>query len=232
MGCNHPDGTNHFFEAEEAFATAFLPALQGLALGANKQATAVEACGKFATFLTGAANAMNTRSSRSSDYPKATKSTTKSSSSLASRAETSAGDENPAYLLRQVAERLGISLVEALRPFDQTPSVYRVLIALTRRNPARMRELIDLTLIETSVLSRTVAKMKTQGLVKVTADGHDARAIVIAITATGRKLLGSMIPAVSAQYEWAVHDAPPEDLEVMRRTLARMLKNLTISPIK
>src|SRR5690606_10966786 len=69
------------------------------------------------------------------------------------------GEENTAYLLRQVAERLANSLTQSLRPFKQSTSVYRILIALTRRNPATMRELIELTLIEPSTLSRTVARM-------------------------------------------------------------------------
>ncbi|MDB5900397.1 MAG: MarR family transcriptional regulator [Ramlibacter sp.] len=146
--------------------------------------------------------------------------------------QASRGEENAAYLLRQVAERLGISLVAALRPFDQSPSVYRVLMALTRRNPVRMRDLIDLTLIETSVLSRTVARMKSQGLVSVSADPRDARSVVVEMTEAGTQLLQSMLPAVSAQYQWAIHDVPAEDLEMMRLTLARMLHNLKISPVK
>jgi len=185
---------------------------------------------------------MTNRSSRSPAHPKAarpTKRSARAESALppnvpaeAAPAEPTAGEENTAYLLRQVAERLGISLIEALRPFKQTPGVYRVLIALTRRNPVRMRELIELTLIETSVLSRTVARMKTQGLVNVSTDTQDARAVIVEITAKGRTLLDAMIPAVSAQYAWAVHDVHPDDLETMRLTLARMFRNLKISPIK
>ena len=147
-------------------------------------------------------------------------------------ANTDAGEEKAAYLLRQVAERLGISLIHALRPFNQTPSVYRVLIALTRRSPVRMRELIDLTLIESSVLSRTVAAMKRQGLLEVTPDDEDGRSVVISSTDEGLSLLEAMLPAVTAQYDWAVHDIPPADLEVMRSTLQQMLHNLKISPIK
>lgn len=142
------------------------------------------------------------------------------------------GEEKAAYLLRQVAERLGISLTHALRPFNQSPGVYRVLIALTRRNPVKMRELIDLTMIEASVLSRTVARMKAQDLVRVTAADDDARSLLIHATDQGRATLEAMLPAVSAQYEWAVHDVPAADLEVMRVTLQRMLHNLKISPIK
>lgn len=154
------------------------------------------------------------------------------------RAKTSAnspanvGEENAAYLLRQVAERLGISLVHALKPFNQMPSVYRVLIALTRKNPVRMRDLIDLTLIEASMLSRTVARMKGEGLLRVVDDNEDGRSFIIFATEQGQALLEAMLPAISAQFNWAVHDVPPEDIEVVRRTLQRMLHNLRISPIR
>ena len=142
------------------------------------------------------------------------------------------GEEKAAYLLRQVAERLANSLTQALRPFKQTTGVYRVLIALTRRNPATMRELIDLTLIESSTLSRTVARMEEQGLLKCSPVEGDGRALLITLTQAGQAQLDAILPAASAQYDWAVHNIPPEDLEVMRLTLQKMLRNLKISPIK
>ena len=64
-----------------------------------------------------------------------------------------------------MAERLGRSLNEAVKPFEQTSSVYRVLIALTRRSPARITELAELTLLEVSTLSRTVDRMEADKLV-------------------------------------------------------------------
>src|SRR5690349_12297785 len=99
------------------------------------------------------------------------------------------------YLLRQVAERLGRSLNEALKPFDQTPSVYRVLIALTRRNPARITELAELTLLELSTLSRTVDRMQADGLVKRAAGNDDARTVLVSITPAGREFLERILPA-------------------------------------
>jgi DNA-binding MarR family transcriptional regulator len=141
-------------------------------------------------------------------------------------------DEAIPYLLRQVAERLGRSLNQALKPYDQTSSVYRVLIALTRRSPARITELAELTLLELSTLSRTVDRMEADGLVKRGAGDDDARTVLVTITAAGRAFLERILPAVSAQYEWAVHDVPAADLEVMRDVLKVMLRNLKVSPIK
>lgn len=143
-----------------------------------------------------------------------------------------ASDEAIPYLLRQVAERLGRSLTEALKPFEQSSSVYRVLIALTRRSPARITELAELTLLEVSTLSRTVDRMEADKLVARAAGDGDARTVLVTITAEGRAFLDRILPAVSAQYEWSVHDVPAADLEVMRGVLKVMLRNLKVSPIK
>ncbi|HEY9279361.1 MAG TPA: MarR family winged helix-turn-helix transcriptional regulator [Eoetvoesiella sp.] len=141
-------------------------------------------------------------------------------------------EQSAAYLLRQVAERLANSLTQSLRPFKQSTSVYRVLIALTRRNPATMRELIELTLIEPSTLSRTVARMAQHGLITCSPVEGDARALLVTVTDTGLAQLDAILPAATAQYEWAVHNVPQEELEAMRLTLQKMLRNLKISPIK
>ena len=146
--------------------------------------------------------------------------------------EARSAQESIPYLLRQVAERLGRSLNEALKPFDQTPSVYRVLIALTRRNPARITELAELTLLELSTLSRTVDRMQADGLVKRASGNDDARTVLVSVTPAGREFLEGILPAVSAQYEWSIHDVRPADLEVMRSVLKAMLRNLRVSPIK
>src|SRR6478752_1426840 len=103
--------------------------------------------------------------------------------------EARSAQEAIPYLLRQVAERLGRSLNEALKPFDQIPSVYRVLIALARRNPARITELAELTLLELSTLSRTIDRMEQDGLVKRASGSEDARTVLVSITQAGRDFL-------------------------------------------
>jgi DNA-binding MarR family transcriptional regulator len=147
-------------------------------------------------------------------------------------AEPRTAEDAIPYLLRQVAERLGRSLNEALKPFDQTPSVYRVLIALSRRNPARITELAELTLLELSTLSRTVDRMESDGLVKRASGNDDARTVLVSVTAPGRDFLERILPAASAQYDWSIHDVRAADLEAMRAVLKAMLRNLRVSPIK
>jgi len=66
----------------------------------------------------------------------------------------------------------------------------------------------------------------------VRAAGEDARTVLVEITEEGRTFLDRILPAVKAQYEWSIHDVPAADLEVMRKILKTMLRNLKVSPIK
>lgn len=137
-----------------------------------------------------------------------------------------------AYLLRQVAERLAISLTQALKPFNQSTSAYRVLIALTRNNPSSMRELIEATLIVPSTLSRTIDALEKEGCVACSPVENDARARQVTLTQTGEQQLQEILPAAVAQYDWAIQNIDPEELRAMHKTLKKMLQNLKTSPIK
>lgn len=137
-----------------------------------------------------------------------------------------------AYLLRQVAERLAISLTQSLKPFNQSTSAYRVLIALTRNNPSSMRELIEATLIAPSTLSRTIDALENDGCVVCSPVEHDARALQVTLTDVGEQQLEAILPAAVAQYEWSIQNIDAEDLQAMHETLKKMLANLKTSPIK
>src|SRR2546421_4111392 len=88
------------------------------------------------------------------------------------------------YLMRRVSERLSKSLAEALKPFDQTPNAWRVLVALMNRERASISELAEHTIIDASTLSRTIDRMEEQRLVKRMAGDADARTVVVVLTET------------------------------------------------
>ncbi|HUH87189.1 MAG TPA: MarR family transcriptional regulator [Pusillimonas sp.] len=137
-----------------------------------------------------------------------------------------------AYLLRQVAERLALSLTQSLKPFNQSTSAYRVLIALTRHNPSSMRELIEATLTAPSTLSRTIDALEKDGCVKCSPIESDGRARQVTLTAEGERRLQAILPAAVAQYEWSIRNIEEKDLQMMHQTLMKMLQNLKASPIK
>ena len=141
-------------------------------------------------------------------------------------------DEFVPYLMRRVSERLSKSLAEALKPFDQTPNAWRVLVALISRERAGVSELAELTMIDQSTLSRTLDRMEEQRLVKRSPGDADARIVVVALTDAGQRAFEEMLPIASAQYEWAMRGVPARSVDVLRSTLQQMLENLRVSPIK
>ena len=141
-------------------------------------------------------------------------------------------DEFVPYLMRRVSERLSKSLAEALKPFDQTPNAWRVLVALASRERASISELAEFTIIDQSTLSRTVARMEEQRLVKRAPSEADGRTVVVSLTEAGQRAFEQMLPIASAQYEWAIRGIPARNVDVMRTTLQQMLNNIRFSPIK
>ena len=136
------------------------------------------------------------------------------------------------YVMRRVTERLSKSLAEALKPFDQTPNAWRVLVALVDRDGASISQLAELTIIDQSTLSRTIDRMEEQRLVKRTAGGPDARVVTVSLTEAGQRAFDEILPVASAQYEWAVRNVPARNMDIVRSTLRQMLDNLRFSPIK
>ena len=141
-------------------------------------------------------------------------------------------DEFVPYLMRRVSERLSKSLAEALKPFDQTPNAWRVLVALASRERASISELAEFTIIDQSTLSRTVDRMEEQRLVKRAPSEADGRTVVVSLTEAGQRAFEQMLPIASAQYEWAIRGIPARNVDVMRTTLQQMLNNIRFSPIK
>ena len=123
-------------------------------------------------------------------------------------------------------------MAEALKPFDQTPNAWRVLVALINRERASISELAELTIIDQSTLSRTIDRMEEQRLVKRMPGDDDGRIVAVALTEAGQRAFEEMLPIASAQYEWAIRGVPARNVDALRSTLQQMLNNIRFSPIK
>ena len=142
---------------------------------------------------------------------------------------------------------------------DRQQQVWRALLALTTRLPARLnRQLVadsGLTLADMDVLvgltdapdgrarvtelsralgwersrlSHQVARMEQAGLVRREACEDDGRGAYVAVTGTGRELLGSAAPAHLALVRQLVVDAlSDEDLDRLGTSVGTVLDRIT-----
>jgi MarR family transcriptional regulator, organic hydroperoxide resistance regulator len=130
------------------------------------------------------------------------------------------------YLLNRSAVRIADAFTDELRAFNITLPMWRVIAALWHDGAMRLGELAQLTSIEVSTLSRTVAGMEGRGLLTRNRNDPDARAVRVELTATGRTLTERIIPLALAYEEAALRGFTPDELEELKRLLRRLYDNL------
>ena len=106
------------------------------------------------------------------------------------------------YLLNRAGGRIAEAFGKEMRPLGATLQMWRVLAALRERDGRRMGDLAATTSIEVSTLTRLVDGMEKKGLVIRRRAAADARAIVLHVTAGGRRLTGRILPIASVTNAW------------------------------
>ncbi len=91
----------------------------------------------------------------------------------------------PLYATTNLVVRLYRPL---LKPLGLTYPQYLVMLVLWERRALTVRALCDELLLESGTLSPLLTRLETRRLVKKTVDPHDARRVVVALTARGLAL--------------------------------------------
>ena len=90
----------------------------------------------------------------------------------------------------------------------------------------------DRALIKRSTVSRIVDRMAEQGLIATQPGGEDNRVTEVMLADAGTQLLGRLTPIVNRQVLRAIEGVPPGDVDILVRTLQRMVANLSKLPIE
>lgn len=97
-------------------------------------------------------------------------------------------DADDVTRLRAVIGRLSRQLNASVVDVGFSPSQLSVLGSVSRRGPIGVGELAELEGINPTMLSRIVGKLHDAELIARVAHPDDGRAVVVQVTATGRKL--------------------------------------------
>jgi DNA-binding MarR family transcriptional regulator len=136
------------------------------------------------------------------------------------------GDYLP-YLVNRVgsivAEQFGSAV---LAPHRLSIAMWRVMAALASRGSQRQIDVVDLTSIEASTLSRLVTRLIRIGLVTRTRSASNNREVAVKLSAKGEALVARLIP-LAHQYEAAaIAGLPAADVAILKRSLRRMYGNM------
>lgn len=130
------------------------------------------------------------------------------------------------YLLNRAGARIATAFGEEVRPLGATLQMWRVLAALRERDGRRMGDLSETTSIEVSTLTRLVDSMEKRGLVARRGDQADARAVVLCVTAAGKKLTGRIVPIAERYEKVALTGFGRREGEVLKQALRRLYDNI------
>ena len=133
--------------------------------------------------------------------------------------------------LPYLVNRLGGALVAnfiatALAPFDLTIDMWRLLAVLSYRGAQRQVDLVDMTSIDASTVSRLVTRLARLGLVTRKRSETSNREVVIELTAKGRTQVERIIPFAHKLEQMAASGVPTKDMAVVKRSLRRMYENI------
>ena len=136
-----------------------------------------------------------------------------------------------ANYLPYLVNRLGGALVatmtdKALAASDLTIDMWRLLAVLSYRGAQRQVDLVDMTSIEASTVSRLVTRLARMGLVTRERSETSNREVVIELTAKGRAQVERIIPFAHKLEQIAAAGVPDKDMAVVKRSLRRMYENM------
>jgi DNA-binding MarR family transcriptional regulator len=103
--------------------------------------------------------------------------------------------------------------------------MWRVLAALSNNGGQRQVDLVGMTSIDASTMSRLVSRLVRNGLVSRSRSATSSREVVVALSPKGRALVQRLIPVAVKLEQTASEGLSAKELVVVKRLLARMYRN-------
>jgi DNA-binding MarR family transcriptional regulator len=133
--------------------------------------------------------------------------------------------------LPYLINRVGFALVEsftadALTSNGLSIAMWRVLAALSNNGEQRQVDLVEMTSIDASTMSRLVSRLVRIGLVTRSRSATSNREVVVELSPKGRALVERLIPIAKELERTASGGVSARDLTVAKRALGRMYDNL------
>jgi DNA-binding MarR family transcriptional regulator len=136
--------------------------------------------------------------------------------------------------LPYLVNRLGSALVanmtaKSLAQHQLTIDMWRVLAVLSYRGAQRQIDLVGMTSIDASTVSRLVTRLVQMALVTRRRSETSSREVEIELTTKGRTLVERIIPYAQRLEHTASIGIPAKDMAIVKRSLRKMYENMTDS---
>ncbi len=131
------------------------------------------------------------------------------------------------YRFYLITASLSGLLLEKLRPHGVTVQRWRVLMVLANEGPKNISQLVDLTFIPQSGLSRVVDQMERDRLVVRSSTDEDSRRVTVSITDEGRAIYQQLVPVVRDYADALTRGFSKDERKNLAAFLGRVQSNLS-----
>ena len=133
--------------------------------------------------------------------------------------------DHPVHYFAAVVRHNQLNLARVLRPFELSVPQWRVLSALATRDGQTVGQIADFAVLDRSGLGRLLEQMEADGLVERTGAPDDRRAVLIRLSAAGRKKRAAALPLVVKHYRRLMHGISGEEHRTLMGLLRRFKAN-------
>ena len=132
------------------------------------------------------------------------------------------------YLINRVGSAVAETYTaEALVKRNLSLAMWRVLAALSNNGEQRQIDLVSMTSIDASTMSRLVTRLVRDGLVTRSRSKTSNREVLIELSPKGRASVEGLIPIAKDMEKLAIAGIPAKELEIVKSALRAMYANLT-----
>jgi len=135
-------------------------------------------------------------------------------------------DDHLFFYFSQILSRRTRQINRDLAALSLDYGRWRVMAVLHDQGDCTMGRLADLSSVERTTLTRTVAQMEAEGLLSRQTGPGDRRRVSLALTAPGADLFARILPIVLARTARALTGFSADEAQALREMLRRMADNL------
>ena len=131
------------------------------------------------------------------------------------------------YLVNRLGSALVVSMSSnCLTQHGLNIDTWRILSVLSYRGAQRQVDLVDMTSIDASTVSRLVSRLVRLALVTRRRSDTSSREVIINLTAKGNALVNRIIPYALELEQTAASGISVKDMTVIKRSLMQMFENM------
>jgi MarR family transcriptional regulator, organic hydroperoxide resistance regulator len=131
----------------------------------------------------------------------------------------------PMHYIAAIQRQNQLNLGHTLRSVGLSVPLWRALSALQGKDGQTIGQLADLTVLDRSSLGRLLEDMAAQGLVERQNPPADRRAVLIRLSAAGKRRFEAALPVMLEHYRRLLRGISDDDFRTLMRLLRRMKAN-------